>query len=63
MLFLLVPAAARAQDNDDVQLYGAETIPPSSTMIGLHSNVTFRDLLRVASAKFPLQIVLLTGVM
>jgi hypothetical protein len=41
---LLLPVAAipaRAQDNYEVQVYGADTILPMHTMVELHSNFTF----------------------
>ena len=45
--FLLFFAAlcalpAQAQDNYEIQVYGAETIPPGATMVELHSNFTFQ---------------------
>lgn len=33
-------AAARAQGNYEIQVYGAETVAPRSTMVELHSNYT-----------------------
>ena len=33
---------AQAQDNYEIQVYGAETIPPGATMVELHSNFTFQ---------------------
>jgi hypothetical protein len=35
--------AARAQDNYEIQVYGAELVPRGATMVELHSNYTFRD--------------------
>jgi hypothetical protein len=35
-----LPAAA--QDNYEIQVYGAETVAPGDTMVELHSNYTFR---------------------
>jgi hypothetical protein len=32
--------AARAQNNYEIQVYGADTVPPRSTMVELHSNFT-----------------------
>lgn len=43
---VLCAAAARAQNNYEIQVYGADTVPPRSTMVELHSNFTadgFRD--------------------
>ena len=37
---LLLPAAARAQDNYEIQVYGADTVAPHTTMLELHSNFT-----------------------
>jgi hypothetical protein len=33
-------AAAHAQNNYEIQVYGADTVPPRSTMVELHSNFT-----------------------
>jgi hypothetical protein len=38
---LLAPARARAQDNYEIQVYGADLVPPGATMVELHSNFTF----------------------
>jgi hypothetical protein len=35
-------AAAHAQENYEIQVYGAETVPPGSTMVELHSNFTVK---------------------
>ena len=40
-LFLLLTTAGRAQGNYEVQVYGAEMVPPARTMVELHSNFTF----------------------
>lgn len=37
----LTPRLARAQDNYEIQVYGADLVPPASTMFELHSNFTF----------------------
>ena len=40
-LFIVATAAiARAQGNYEIQVYGAETVAPRSTMVELHSNFT-----------------------
>ncbi len=39
-LFLLLCTAAFAQDNYEIQVYGADTVPAHSTMVELHSNFT-----------------------
>lgn len=36
-----LPAALAAQDNYEIQVYGAETVAPRTTMVELHSNFTF----------------------
>ena len=38
----VVAAAARAQGNYEVQVYGAPTIAPHTTMFELHTNFTFQ---------------------
>lgn len=40
MLAVLAQIAARAQGNYEIQVYGADTVPPRSTMVELHSNFT-----------------------
>ncbi|MDQ6704474.1 MAG: transporter, partial [Acidobacteriota bacterium] len=37
---LLLAASAAAQDNYEIQVYGAETVAPGRTMVELHSNYT-----------------------
>lgn len=37
---LLAPAVAHAQDNYEIQVYGADLVPPGNTMFELHSNFT-----------------------
>jgi len=39
-LFLLLASCAGAQNNYEIQVYGADTVAPKSTMIELHSNYT-----------------------
>jgi len=41
LAILLLPAPLFAQGNYEVQVYGAELVPPGRTMIELHSNFTF----------------------
>ncbi|MDQ6759883.1 MAG: transporter [Acidobacteriota bacterium] len=38
---LIRPIRLRAQDNYEIQVYGAETLAPKHTMVELHSNFTF----------------------
>jgi len=40
LLAALAPAAARAQDNYEIQVYGASLVAPNHTMVELHSNFT-----------------------
>lgn len=37
-----VARPASAQDNYEIQVYGADTVPPGATMVEIHSNVTAR---------------------
>jgi hypothetical protein len=37
---LALPGAALAQDNYEIQVYSADTVPPGDTMVELHSNFT-----------------------
>jgi hypothetical protein len=39
-LLFVLPASMRAQGNYEVQVYGAELVPPGRTMFELHSNFT-----------------------
>jgi hypothetical protein len=41
LLLFLLPATPRAQGNYEVQVYGSELVPPTRTMVELHSNFTF----------------------
>jgi hypothetical protein len=38
LLAMAIPAAAVAQGNFEIQVYGSETLTPGSTMVELHSN-------------------------
>jgi hypothetical protein len=40
ILMVVSVPAARAQGNYEIQVYGADTVPPRSTMVELHSNFT-----------------------
>jgi hypothetical protein len=40
VLTVLMPLRAAAQDNYEIQVYGADTVEPGSTMVELHSNFT-----------------------
>jgi hypothetical protein len=39
-LSFLVASGAQAQGNYEIQVYGADTVPPRTTMVELHSNFT-----------------------
>ena len=41
LLFALFATAAFAQDNYEIQVYGADLVDPKTTMLELHSNFTF----------------------
>ena len=49
LLLIFLPSAAlvRAQGNYEVQVYGAEMVPPARTMFELHSNFTFESMFAV----------------
>ena len=40
LVVMLLAALAHAQDNYEIQVYGSDTVSPSSTMVELHSNFT-----------------------
>ena len=40
LLFLVLAAPLYAQDNYEIQVYGAETVAKGATMVELHSNYT-----------------------
>jgi len=40
LLFLAAISGARAQNNYEIQVYGADTVAPRTTMVELHSNFT-----------------------
>jgi len=42
LLFMLPVSTARAQGNYEVQVYRSELVPPTRTMMELHSNFTFQ---------------------
>ena len=52
---LLSAEAAAAQDNYEIQVYGAETVPPRNTMIELHSNFTVNGSKTVTDGMLPTQ--------
>ncbi len=46
-------AAARAQDNYEVQVYGSELVAPGATMVELHSNFTAKGFKTVVDGVLP----------
>ncbi len=47
------PARIAAQDNYEIQVYGAETVAPKRTMVELHSNFTFSGTKQTIDGVFP----------
>ncbi len=45
--------AAAAQDNYEIQVYGAETVPAGDTMVELHSNFTFEGSKTILDGVLP----------
>jgi hypothetical protein len=41
-VILILPALAWAQDNYEIQVYGADTVKPGDTMVELHNNFTIQ---------------------
>jgi hypothetical protein len=52
-LLLLFFSAAKAQDNYEIQVYGAETVEARHTMLELHSNFTFSGSTSVSNGELP----------
>jgi hypothetical protein len=50
---LLLAQFTHSQDNYEIQVYGAETIPPRSTMVELHSNFTAEGSKSVVDGVLP----------
>ena len=50
---LLTPGFVRAQDNYEIQVYGADTIPAGVTMVELHSNFTVEGSKTVQDGVLP----------
>ncbi|HVZ77698.1 MAG TPA: hypothetical protein VG818_06930 [Gemmatimonadaceae bacterium] len=55
LLLALAAPRARAQDNYEIQVYGAKTVEPRSTMFELHSNFTFDGRKGVENGMYPTQ--------
>jgi hypothetical protein len=52
-LFLDLSPLARAQDNYEIQVYGADTVVPRSTMVEIHSNFTVEGSKTVLDGVLP----------
>jgi hypothetical protein len=50
--FLFAPRAS-AQDNYEIQVYGADTVAPGHTMFELHSNFTIDGSKKFSNGLFP----------
>ena len=53
VLLAALPPAARAQDNYEIQVYGAGLVPAGRTMVELHSNFTVEGRRGVVDGLFP----------
>ncbi|MGI8743541.1 MAG: transporter [Bryobacteraceae bacterium] len=53
ILLFALPSDAKAQDNYEIQVYGAETVAPKRTMVELHSNFTFSGSKDVVDGVIP----------
>jgi len=49
----LYAGLAFAQDNYEIQVYGADLVPPGHTMVELHSNFTFEGSKTVTDGLLP----------
>jgi len=52
ILYATWGAAANAQDNYEIQVYGAETVAPATTMLELHSNFTVNGSKAVPGSRY-----------
>ncbi|HXF26399.1 MAG TPA: transporter [Bryobacteraceae bacterium] len=52
-LLALVPISLLAQDNYEIQVYGADTVAPGHTMVELHSNYTVQGSKDVVDGMLP----------
>jgi hypothetical protein len=50
---LLVPKVAAAQGNYEIQVYAADTVPPKTLMVELHSNYTVTGQTKVIDGVYP----------
>jgi hypothetical protein len=53
LLLAAMPAIVRAQTNYEIQVYGADTIPPETLMVELHSNFTIDGQKNVIDGVLP----------
>jgi hypothetical protein len=53
LAIILIPSVASAQGNFEIQVYGAQTVPPGSTMIELHSNTALEGTTRKEGGVLP----------
>jgi hypothetical protein len=51
--FAIALAAARAQGNYEVQVYGSDLVPPHNTMVELHSNFTVQGSKTIIDGMLP----------
>jgi hypothetical protein len=49
----LLPVLAHAQANYEIQVYGAETVPPQTLMVELHSNFTVEGQQQIIDGVYP----------
>ena len=49
----LSPLLARGQPNYEIQVYGAETVPPQTLMVELHSNFTVEGEQQTVDGVYP----------
>jgi hypothetical protein len=52
-LLLALPALSRAQGYYEIQVYGADTVPPQNLMVELHSNFTFEGQDQTVDGVYP----------
>ena len=52
LLMLTCPFTARAQDNYEIQVYGADTVAPKTIMLELHSNYTVDGVKPVPGSRY-----------
>lgn len=53
LVALLGASSLQAQGNYEIQVYGADTVEPKSTMVELHSNYTFEGQKRLIDGVYP----------